>query len=299
MDAADNMRFMLEVARSGSVGDAARRLEVDRTTVVRRIASLERTAGERIFDRLGSGWQLTQAGRRILPYAEAVDAAVTAALVERTGHDDRLRGTFRLIAPDGFGAYVLTPKLGPLCRKHSELSVEVVTATAHAPLTIRDFDLAVTLEQPSARSGLVRQLATYKLGLYASSAYLRKCPPINDLNDLKAHLVIWYVETLLDVQPLRFLDTLIPGIRTRLQTNNIAGHHQAVRAGLGVAPLPTYIGEPDDQLIRILPEEFSVDRQYWELVPTDIARLAKTREMQALINLVINEHPHLTGPSNA
>ena len=43
----DNLRFFLELARSGTLVSAARRLEVDHTTVARRIQALEKEVGDR------------------------------------------------------------------------------------------------------------------------------------------------------------------------------------------------------------------------------------------------------------
>lgn len=42
MFTADNMRFLLELSRTGRIADAAKRLDVDQTTVSRRITRLEK-----------------------------------------------------------------------------------------------------------------------------------------------------------------------------------------------------------------------------------------------------------------
>ncbi len=293
MESADNLRYLLEVTRSGSPSDAARRLGgVDRTTVTRRIASLERASGERLFDRSSGAWQLTDAGRRMLPHAEpstlrscrlfGIPIGIRAA---RTVADCRVRRVRGLSAdPPGL--------LPPLTDEHPDLEVAVVTATAHGVLTMRDFDLAITLEEPSPHAGVVRPLADYELGLYAASAYVGEHAEVRSLGDLASHVVIWYVEALLDVAPLRFLGGLLPGIRARVQTTNITGHHHAVRAGLGIAPLPTYIGDADDTLTRVLPTEFAVTRHYWEVVPPrEISRQARVRALRALLDDLVLAHP--------
>jgi DNA-binding transcriptional LysR family regulator len=50
----DDLRYVLAVADGGSLASAARALHVDRTTVLRRIASLERNQGVRLFERVVS-----------------------------------------------------------------------------------------------------------------------------------------------------------------------------------------------------------------------------------------------------
>ena len=71
----DNLRFFLELARSGTLQGAARRLEVDHTTVARRIQSLEKQVGSALFSREAGGHQLTEAGRRLQPQVEVMESA--------------------------------------------------------------------------------------------------------------------------------------------------------------------------------------------------------------------------------
>ena len=52
----DNLRFFLETARAGTLAAAARRLEVDDTTVSRRIQALEKSLGRPLFVRSAAGF---------------------------------------------------------------------------------------------------------------------------------------------------------------------------------------------------------------------------------------------------
>ncbi len=60
----DDLRFFLAVAGAGSLSAAAKQLRVNTTTVLRRIAHLEEALDTRLFERLRSGYQLTQSGVR-------------------------------------------------------------------------------------------------------------------------------------------------------------------------------------------------------------------------------------------
>ena len=64
----DNLRFFLELSRSGTLVAAARRLGVDHTTVARRIQALEKETGTPLFAREAGGHRLTEAGRRLQPH---------------------------------------------------------------------------------------------------------------------------------------------------------------------------------------------------------------------------------------
>ena len=54
----DNLRFFLELARTGTLAGAARRLGVEHTTVSRRIQALEKQMGATLFAREAGGHRL-------------------------------------------------------------------------------------------------------------------------------------------------------------------------------------------------------------------------------------------------
>ncbi|BBZ01964.1 LysR family transcriptional regulator [Mycolicibacterium chitae] len=295
---ADNLRYFLEVARTGRLSDASRVLEVDHTTVGRRIVALERSLGERLFDRAPSGWRLTEAGKRLMPRAEAVESAVIAAYDTQGATADILTGSIRIATTDGFGAFIIAPHLVELKRAHPHLGVELVTSTVHNAVSERHFDVAVTLERPTSRAVRSERLTYYDLGLYATRDYLAANPPITKVADLRAHTVIWYVNALMNIQPLRIFDELPHIQQVDAQISNITGHWLAARSGLGVAPLPAYVGNRDDRLVRILPDSFNVSRLYWLVVPRELERLERVRTVCAFLRKTVAEHPDLSVPKS-
>lgn len=289
----DDLRFFLEVSRTGKLVAAARTLDVDHTTVGRRISQLERTVGTRLFDRATGGWRLTDAGDRLLVHAEAVESSLQTAAEELGSSPGCLSGNLRIATPDGFGAFVLSPGLGVLRSKHPDLVIEVVTATRLNLLATKEFDVGISLAEPSIRGVQAKELATYGLGLYAAGEYLDRNSRISGISDLSGHPVIGYVDSLLDIPALRFLDVLLPSLRPAIQTNNITGQWMAAAAGLGVAVLPLFIGEADAGLVRVLPEEVNIRRTYWIAVPRDLQRLARVRAAVRTITDLTANHPYL------
>jgi molybdate transport repressor ModE-like protein len=71
----DDVRYFLAVAREGSVRAAAERLEVNLSTVLRRIAQLEERLGAQMFEKLPSGYRLTDAGEEVLEFAHHMEAS--------------------------------------------------------------------------------------------------------------------------------------------------------------------------------------------------------------------------------
>lgn len=98
------LRYFLEVARTGSVNQAAQRLHVAASAVSRQLAKLEDSLGVVLFERQARGMALTEAGTRLLAHASAHDSQALE-LVEQL-QDLSAQGALRvrLACTEGFAA---------------------------------------------------------------------------------------------------------------------------------------------------------------------------------------------------
>src|ERR1700704_3255885 len=91
-----DLRFLLEVARTGTLAAAGRKLGVDNTTVGRRLSALERDLGARLFARTPDGLVPTPAGEAIRVAAEEMEQAVLRGEQRAQGADRKLSGLVRV-----------------------------------------------------------------------------------------------------------------------------------------------------------------------------------------------------------
>ena len=92
----DNLRLFLSVARAQSAQEAARRLDLDHSTVTRRLHRLEKELGAQLFERTPAGHVLTTAGHRLLEHVEAIESSVVLAGEDVGGDSQMLTGQVRL-----------------------------------------------------------------------------------------------------------------------------------------------------------------------------------------------------------
>src|SRR3979411_309592 len=87
MDAAD-LKFFEEVAQSGGMSRAAKKLNTVQSNVTRRIRTLESELNVSLFNRTGRGVSLTPAGERLLPFAIRVARLIdeAASTIGDDGH---------------------------------------------------------------------------------------------------------------------------------------------------------------------------------------------------------------------
>ncbi len=279
---ADDLLYLLVLARSGRLSDAAQRLGVEHTTVSRRVAALERSVGRRLVDRTSQGWLLTDDGEALVIHAEKIESALHD--VDELAVSPRslsLGGTLRIAATDGIGSTVAAEALVELRRKHPRLEIELTTATRRFDVTSKDYDVAITLQRlPSQRLAVIR-LTDYSLGLFATRSYLANHPPIRCREDLADHSLAWYIDSLLDIPELDVFDSNVLPQRRVLRSSNIFAQLSFVTAGGGVGLLPWYLVAQNGQLERVLPDDVSVRLTFWLVARKQSLSLAR---VQAAVN---------------
>lgn len=273
----DNLRFFLELARSGTLVGAARRLAVDHTTVARRIQALEKQVGTALFSREADGHRLTEAGRRLQPQVESMENAFLAVESAAPGSQEGLSGLVRIGATEGFGTVVLAPKLALFAQAHPKLVIDLLAMPRLVHLSRREADIVISLERPARGPVVVTKLTDYVLHLYASKDYIARRGAIRTREDLRGHTFISYVDDLLFSKELQYLDELYKPDSFALRSTSILAQHQAALAGAGIAVLPAFIAGRDKSLRRLLPAEASFTRTFWMSVPAETRHLARMK----------------------
>jgi len=292
----NDLRYFLELARRGKLSAAAMRLGVDHTTVARRIAALEDKLGIKLFNRENRAYSLSEEGRRLLSYAEKMEANSLALLDEVTPASSGPVGTVRLATPEAFGSQFLARNCTSFHDRHPGINLELVAETRLMSLSKREADAAITLARPAHGRVVSEKLGDYRLRLYAAPAYLQKHPPIVRLGDLKQHHFIWYVDDLLPIPELQMLDKAISDPHVIFRTTSVTGQAHAAETGLGIALLPCFVADRMKALTTVLPREISVMRELWLTVHEDLRAHA---HMESVVNflttLVTSERRTLVG----
>jgi len=118
----------LAIARNGGFTRGSAALHLSQPATSRRIKLLEAELGAPLFDRLGRGVTLTEAGRAFLPHAQALLASMRDGIdavnaVRGTGH-----GTVTLALVGTLASSSLTARLSRLCQEHPGLDLRLRTA---------------------------------------------------------------------------------------------------------------------------------------------------------------------------
>lgn len=272
MDTTPNdLLVLLAVSRTAKFTTAAHNLGLTHSTVSRRIAALEKSLGGRVLARSDDGWELTDLGERAVAVAEQMETAV--AELESPGQGpETVSGVVRMTATDGFSAYIASPAVAKLRRRHPGLSVEIVTVTRQALQQRSGLDIEVVVGEPRVHRAEAIELGDYELGLYASRDYLASTGTPASVEDVIDHRLVYFVDSMLQVDDLDAPRRLFPEMKDALTSTNVFVHVEATRAGAGIGFLPCFMADRHPDLIRLFPDEVAERLPYWMVLRPDSMR---------------------------
>ena len=289
----NDLRFFLELSRQGKLVLAAKRLQVDHTTVSRKISQLEGELNVRLFDRSPRGYQLTDAGLRLLPHAESIETQSNHLYQDIAGKDARLSGTVRVSAPEALGAEIIALHIPEFRQIHPDIEIELVAATRRTSLSKREADIAISLSRPESGRLVAWKLCDYRLKLYASIEYIEAHDQITSIEDLQEHPFVSYIDDLIELPELRFFDQTFKNARVVFRSSSVSAQLNAIRSGIGFGLVHCFMAKNKPDLQLVLRDQVCVERAYWLLVHEDLRQVARIDAVCRFLSNLLADHTDL------
>ncbi len=285
----NDLHSFLELARRGKLTAAGKRLNVEPTTVSRRITRLEKELEVHLFDRSPKGYSLTDEGYKLLPYAENIETKIISIYQSISGVDTVLTGTVRMAVPEGLGIGIISKYIKEFKEQHPAIELELLADTRVRSLSKREADIAITLARPTVGRLVAWKLGEYKLALYASRDYLNEHAEIKTVEDLTQHPFISYIDDLIEFPQLKYLQDLLHDVQIVFRSSSLQAQYQAVLDNLGLALLHGFVAAENKNLKVILPEKIFATREYWMVVHEDLRDLARIQAVSCFFTEVIKK----------
>jgi DNA-binding transcriptional LysR family regulator len=289
----NDLRYFLELSRQGKLVKAALRLQVDHTTVSRRIASLEKQLQARLFDKSPTGYQLTDDGMRLLPMAEKIESQSNQLYQALSGKDARLSGTVRISTSEGIGAQVIARHIGEFRLEHPDIEIELMADTRRTSLSKREADIAITFSRPESGRLKGWKLCDYRLKLYGSSDYLANHPKIISVDDFIQHDFVSYIDDLIEMPELRYFESTFKNAHVVFRSTNLNAQYNAIRSGVGLGLVHCFMAANDPQMVAVLPDKILVQRSFWLMVHEDLRDVARVDAVCRFITQLLRDNESL------
>jgi DNA-binding transcriptional LysR family regulator len=257
---AADLEVLLAVARGGTLAEAGRRLGADTSTVFRSVQRIEKQLGQPLFNRSRNGYLPTEMTQQIAAHAERIESELEAARTASMAAQDEVSGLVRVTTTDSVLYGLVIPLLGQLKALHPHIELELVSSNEVASLTKRDADIAIrgTMRPPDHLVG--HHLGRACFAVYGSAAAF-KGKRHQSLKPLDEYDWIVLDDAMPEHPAVRWRKKHYPKSVARFRVNSQMAVAESVRAGLGIALLPTYKARDDTRLKALTPEleECAVD----------------------------------------
>lgn len=263
----DDLKTVLHLVRGGSLATAADALDVSYTTVARRVKRLEDDLGVKLFDRLADGYQATQAGEVVARKAAAMETEELDLLRNLMGSEQTVSGPLVVTAPELLCSTHLVPVFDEFTKKYPDVELHVRSDAALLDLNRREADLAIRVSEAPGDTLVGRVLAKQDSLIFGNQDWAEKIRSNPDVP------LQWIVPERFPTAFKKFVPE-IPDRNVILRTDNLNVVMETVRAGMGVAYLPAFLGRYGSNL-----EELPVGRplpfpEVWAVAHRDVWRSA-------------------------
>lgn len=254
-----DLALFAKIVQTGGISRCAEDLGMERTTISRRLGSLERSLGVRLLDRTPKHIAVTEAGRRCLEQCEQLlESALNAQSLATVGAIVADTAPIVVGAPPDIIEHYLESRLRDFEIAHSGSVVERRPVSTWSEATLDQVDLGIALAPVRLTNGWTSAIGCVRQSVYASADFIERHGAIRSPFDIASHdCIVERAES--QRRSWQFgngagLTTV--SIAPKYVVSSLLEAREAVLAGLGICRLPSYLCEPylnTGRLVDLLP----------------------------------------------
>lgn len=285
----DTIKLFLALYRAGSARAVAQEFDLSPSTVTRRITDLEKKLDTKLFNRLPSGFKLTESGQELLHTALRMES--DAYEIERKLHAKSafMQGKIKITLPYHLITEPMMRIFSRFSDLHPKVDLEIVPSYQSFDLEKGEADIALRLMY---KDGIPPEdlIGTKVVDIYCAVYGSRQYLDSHDLgNPEKTNWIGWNEDT-------QFPDWVTtsdyPHLPARHQLNDPLMQLYAVKSGMGLAMMPCFLCDPEPEILRV-PAHHKWHRfDIWMLSHPDLRETMRFREFRQFLRDQLHAEKH-------
>ncbi|WP_420004179.1 LysR family transcriptional regulator [Arenibacterium sp. LLYu02] len=259
----NHIRAFLATAETGSLSAAARQLGQTQPTLSRQVAALEADLGVYLFERVGRGLVLTEAGRDLLDHSRQMGSAAEAFALAASGQSTAIEGTIRITASDVLSQFFLPPVLRRLQQMAPRLIIDVVAANDIRDLMRREADIAIRHSRPEQQELIARLAYEGTAHFYAATAYLDQRGRPQSAEEVATHDFVGLGDQATLISFAQSLGLPLEPSQFRISSHNGLVAWELVKQGFGIAPMDIRVAAQTPGVERVFEWIEPVRYPFW------------------------------------
>ena len=273
MDKFLEMRTFASVIEMGSFVRAADTLSMSKAAVSRYVSDLESRLGVRLIQRTTRKLSLTEEGEVFYARCKEILAGLDEAEAEISLRTGQAVGQIKISAPVSFGILHMASLWGVFISQQPKISLDITLSDRVVDLVEEGIDVAIRIGRLPSSTMISRKLATTRMVLCASPAYLRRTGKPKKLADLTDHAVLafsywsggdeWQFEGPLGTESVK--------VKPRMHANSGDTCRGGALEHQGIILQPTFLVGTDLQsgaLVEVLPQYKSIELGIFAVYPS-------------------------------
>jgi DNA-binding transcriptional LysR family regulator len=179
---------------------------------------------------------------------------------------------------------------------HPAIHVQFVMSDKYLDLTNGDADVALRSGDTEDGELVGRKIGDSIWAVYASRTYIERNGRPERVEDLDAHALVGFDETMAKHRAAAWLRKVTPNASLVARSNRVLGLLSSIKAGVGVGPLPIALGDAEPEPVRVIESVPELTR-IWRLLTTPAIR--RTPRVSAFFDFIVGEvetlRPIITG----
>jgi DNA-binding transcriptional LysR family regulator len=277
------LRVFVAVVETGSLTDAARRLNIAPSTVSKHISALEARVRGQLIVRSTKQIHVTELGQRFNARCQTIIREVEGAELEVHDYNAEPQGLLRLSAAPVFAIKHLAPMIARFVSKHPKVSVDLDLTNTEEDLVANGIDAALRISSKLDDNLVAVKLAPNVRVYCAAPSYLARYGQPASVTELVNHncLIINSVSQS-SVWPMRRDDGVIEQIAVsgNFKCNNGDMLRQALLQGMGIGHLARFMVHDhltSGDLVELFPESRVIASYIYVVFPSKRNMPLKTR----------------------
>ncbi len=289
-----DLALFAKIVQTGGISRCAADLGMERTTISRRLGTLERALGVKLLDRSPKHIAVTDAGRRCLEQCEQLlESARDAQSLATIGSIIANTAPIVVGAPPDLIDRFLEPLLSAFESENTGLVIERRPVTIWTEEAIESVDIGITLAPLNISSGWTNTIASVRQSVFASADYASRHVPVLSPFDLESHdCIVENNDSERHSWRFRRNDKITTvTVNSKFIVSSLLEAREATLAGLGISCLPKYLCEPylrSGRLVDLMPDTESTGRDVILISPRQRQRKTGTAALRMHLETSFN-----------
>ncbi len=267
----DDYRLILTLHRSKTLRGAALQLNVNHTTLSRRLVQIDKKWGTKLFERTSDGYTATNAGLQLIQTAEQIEELAYTSERQLRSVDKDLSGDITLSIPGAIAQFLLLEDLNDFSKIYPNINLQIISSYQFADLDRSEADVVIrgTAMPPEHLVG--HKLFPYYVAVYADKDYLDSVARDDWCLTAPVAKPEWVEGTSYANLPITFISD-DPVLR-----------HQIISKGHAIGRDACYMADQEPNLIRLSDYTAIPGQDLWVLTHPDLRNTPKIKTLMSFL----------------